>query len=107
MLGLLIDNMLCLFGCVLQQTVGISMSTNCAPLLADLFLYLYEADCIHSLLMKNKKKLVLSFNSTFCYIDDVLSISNSKLGDFVDHLYPVEIEIKSHVCFMHIPTNKS
>jgi hypothetical protein len=71
------------------------MSTNCAPLLADLFLYLYEADCIHSLFMKNKKKLVLSFNSTFCYIDDVLSISNSKLGDFVDHLYPVEIGIRA------------
>ena len=84
-------------GCVLQQTVDISTSTNCAPLLADLFLYLYEADFIQGLFMKNEKKIVLSFNSTFCYIDDVLSISNSKFGDFVDHLYPVEIEIKDTI----------
>ena len=81
----------------MQQTVGISMSTNCAPLLADLFLYLYEAHFIQGLLMKNHKKIALSFYSTFCYIDDVLSISNSKLGDFVDHLYPVEIEIKDTI----------
>jgi len=44
--------------------------------------------------MKNEKKLSLSFNFTFCYIDGVFSISNSKFGDFVDRLYSVEIEIK-------------
>jgi hypothetical protein len=80
-------------GCVFQQTVGISMSTNCASVLADLFLYLYEADFIQGFLMKNWEKLVLSFYFTVCYIDYVLWISNSKLGGFVDHLYPVEIEI--------------
>jgi hypothetical protein len=42
---------------VFQQTVGIPMGTNCAPLLADLFLYSYEADFIHGLLKKNEKKL--------------------------------------------------
>jgi hypothetical protein len=30
----------------------------------------------------------------FRYIDDVLSQSNSKFGDFVDHIYPIELEIK-------------
>ena len=35
-----------------------------------------------------------SFNFTFCYIDDVLSLSNSKLGDFVDRIYPIKLEIK-------------
>ena len=45
-------------------------------ILADLFLYLYEADFIQ---------------------DDVLSISNSKFCDFVDHLYPVDIEIKDTI----------
>jgi hypothetical protein len=29
-----------------QQTVDIPMVNNCAPLLADLFLYVYEADFI-------------------------------------------------------------
>jgi hypothetical protein len=30
----------------------------------------------------------------FCYIDVVISLINSKLGDFVDHIYPTELEIK-------------
>jgi hypothetical protein len=28
------------------------------------------------------------------YIDDVLSLSNSRFGDFVDRIYPIELEIK-------------
>jgi hypothetical protein len=35
-----------------------------------------------------------SFNFTFRYIDDVLSINNSRLGDFVDRIYLIELEIK-------------
>ena len=35
-----------------------------------------------------------SFNFTFRYIDDVLSLNNCKFGDFVDRIYPIEIEIK-------------
>jgi hypothetical protein len=26
--------------------------------------------------------------------DDVLSLNNSKLGDFVDRIYPIELKIK-------------
>jgi hypothetical protein len=45
MLVVLIDNIFVMFGGrAFQQTVGIPMDTNCAPLLADLFRYLYEAD---------------------------------------------------------------
>jgi hypothetical protein len=58
MLEFLIDNIFVIFGGrVFQQTVGISMCTNCALLLADLFLYLYETDFIQGLLKKNEKKL--------------------------------------------------
>ena len=60
------------------------MGTNCAPLLADLLLYSYEADFIQGILKKNEKKLSRSFNLTFRYIDDVLSLNNSRFGDFVD-----------------------
>ena len=31
---------------------------------------------------------------TFCYIDDVLSLNNSRFGDLVDRIYPIELEIK-------------
>jgi hypothetical protein len=40
---------------VFQQSVGIPMGTTCAPLLADLFLYSYEADFVHKLLQDEKK----------------------------------------------------
>jgi hypothetical protein len=43
MLGFLVDNIYVVFGDqIFQQSVGISMDTNCAPLLADLFLYSFE-----------------------------------------------------------------
>jgi hypothetical protein len=43
-----------------SNTVGIPMCTNCAPLLAVLFLYSHEADFIQGLLKKNENKLTWS-----------------------------------------------
>ena len=57
--------------------------------------YSYEAEFIQVLLKKNEKKLARSFNFTFRYIDDVLSLNNSRLCDFVDRIYPIEFEIKN------------
>jgi hypothetical protein len=95
MLEFLIDNIFVIFGGrVFQQTVGIPMGTNCAPLLTDLFLYSYETDFIQEPLKKNEKKLDRSFNFTFRYIDDALSLNNSRFGDFVDRIYPIELDIK-------------
>ena len=79
---------------VFQQTVGIPIGTNCVPLLADLFLYSYDADFIQGLLKKTEEKLARSFNFTFRYIDDVLSLNNSRFGEFIDRIYPIELEIK-------------
>ena len=70
------------------------MGTNCAPLLADWFLYYFEADFMQVLLRKKDKKLAISFNSTFRLIDNVLSLNNSKFGDYVERIYPIELEIK-------------
>ena len=41
-------------------------------------------DFIQELLKKNEKKLTRSFNCTFRYIDDVLSLNKSSFGDFID-----------------------
>ena len=47
MLDFLIDNIIVEFGgLVFKQTIGIPMDTICTPLLADLFLYSYEAESI-------------------------------------------------------------
>jgi len=35
-----------------------------------------------------------SSNLTFRNIDDILSLNNYKLGNFVDHIYRTELEIK-------------
>jgi hypothetical protein len=82
-----------------QQAVGIPMGTNCAPLFADLILYSHEADFIQGLLKENEQKLARSYNFTFRYIDDVLSLNNSRFCDFVDHIYPSELEMKEVKCF--------
>ena len=50
----LIDNLFVMFGGrFFQQRVGIPMGTNYVPLLADLFLYSYEADFIQEPLKKH------------------------------------------------------
>ena len=56
MLKFQIDNIFVVFGGkVFQQIVGIPMGLNCAPLLADIFLYSYVAEFIRSLLSTGKK----------------------------------------------------
>jgi hypothetical protein len=46
----MLDIFVLLDGRVFQQMIGIPMGTNCAPLLADLFLHAYEADLLQWLL---------------------------------------------------------
>ena len=94
MLEFLGDNIFVVFGGkVFQQIVGIPMGTNCAPLLADIFLYSYEAEFIQSLLSTGKKKLASQFNFTYRYIDDVLSINNPDFENYLGQMYPAELEI--------------
>jgi hypothetical protein len=52
-----------------------SLNLSFALLLADLFLYSYETDFMYGLLKKNEKKLARSFNFTFRYIENVLSLN--------------------------------
>ena len=70
------------------------MGTNCAPLVADIFLYSYEAEFIQSLLSTGRKQLASRFNFTYRYIDDVLSINNPKFENYLGKMYSVELEIK-------------
>ena len=84
MLDIFIDNVFGMIGGhVLLQTVGFLMGTNCAPNLADLFIYSCEAGFILSPLQTKEKRLAQSFCFTFRYIDDVLSLNNCKFGDYM------------------------
>ena len=51
-------------GIVYQQIVGIPMGTNCAPLIADLFLYCYERDFMSDLKKSKRHDLIDMFNDT-------------------------------------------
>ena len=66
------------------------MGTNCAPLLADLFLYSYESEFLQKLVKDKKIHKARAFNFTYRYIDDVLSINNSRFAE----LFPPELEVK-------------
>ena len=95
MLKYLIDNIFVEFGGqIFQQIIGIPMGTSCAPLLADLFLYSYEEEFAQSLLEAGKKHLAQQFNFTYRYIDDVLSLKNTKFAEYLEFIYPRELEIK-------------
>ena len=70
------------------------MGTNCAPLLADIFLCSYEAEFIQSLLSTGRKQLASQFNFTYRNIDDVLSINNPDFEKYLSQMYPPKLEIK-------------
>ena len=94
MLEILVDNIFVVFaGKVFKQIIAIPMDTNCAPLLADIFLYSYEAEFIQSLLPVGKKRLASQFNFKYRYIDDVLSIDNPHFENYIGQMYPPELDI--------------
>ena len=55
------------------------MGTNCAPLVADLFLFCYERDFMLSLSEDNQSGVIEAFNSTSRYLDDLLNMTITSL----------------------------
>ena len=78
---------------VYQQIVGIHMGTNCAPLIADLFLYCYERDFMSYLLKSKRFDLIDMFNDTSRYLDDILTIDNPEFEKHFSDIYPVELQL--------------
>ena len=69
-LTFLLDNIFIRFGTKLyRQVVGIPMGTNCAPLVADLFLFCYERDFMMSLSDDKQADVIDAFNTTSRYLD--------------------------------------
>ena len=93
-LSFLLDNIYIRFGTKLyRQIVGIPMGTNCAPLVADLFLFCYERDFMISLSNDNQADIIRAFNSTSRYLDDVLNIDNPYFEGMVNQIYPPELQL--------------
>ena len=90
-LTFLLDNILIRFGTKLyRRVVEIPMGTNCAPLVADLFLYCYERDFMMSL-SDDKQTFIDAFNTTSRYLDDILNIKNVYFDNMVSQIYPSEL----------------
>ena len=68
------------------------MGINCAPLVADLFLFCYERDSMLSLSDDNQSEVIETFNSTSRYLDDLLNIDNTFFDSMVNHIYPSELQ---------------
>ena len=76
-----------------RQIVGIPMGTNCAPLVADLFLLCYERDFMLSLSDNDQTDIIEAFNSTSRYLDDFLIIDNPYFEQMVDQMYHTELQL--------------
>ena len=63
------------------------MGTNCAPLVADLFLFCYERDFMMSLSDDNQADVIDAFNTTSRYLDDILNINNVYFDNMVTQIY--------------------
>ena len=84
----LLDHIYIRFGSKLyRHIVGIPMGTNCAPLVADLFLFCYERVFMLSLPGANQSEVIEVFNSTSRYLDDVLNIHNNFFDIKDNHIY--------------------
>ena len=71
------------------------MGTNCAPLVADLFLFCYEGDFMMSLSDDKQADVIDAFNTTSRYLDDIININNVYFDNMVSqiHVYPLELQL--------------
>ena len=76
-------------GMVYKQIVGIfPTGTNCAPLIADLFLYCYEGNLMSNLQKSKRFDLINKFNDTSRYLDDIFAIDNPEFAEHIPDIYP-------------------
>ena len=77
-----------------QVMIGDPMGTNCAPLLAGLFLHPYKANFLQCVLKNKQRKLAQKCYSNFHFIDDFVSVNNSKCGEYRHIIFPNELQVK-------------
>ena len=88
------DNIYIRFGTELyRQIVGISMGTNCAHLVGDLFLFCYESDFMTSFSDVKQAEIIEAFKSTSRYPDNLLNIDNPYFEGIVNRIDPPELQL--------------
>ena len=90
----LLDNIYIRFGSKFyRRIVGIPMGSNCAHLVADLFLFCYERHFMLSLSEDTQSGVIETFNSTSRYLDDLLNIDNNFFDSMVNRIYPSDLQL--------------
>ena len=69
------------------------MGTNCALLVADLFLFGYERDFMLSLSDNNQTDTIEAFNSTSRYLDNLHNIDTPYSEKMVGQIYPSDHQL--------------
>ena len=70
------------------------MGTNCAALLADLFLYSYDSEFLDNMIRGGHRKLARSFSRCYRYIDNLIVFNNKEFGDYVKEIYPSQLTVE-------------
>ena len=79
-------------GMVYRQILGIPMGTNCAPLIADLFLYCYQRDFMSGLNKSKRYDFIDMYNEATRYLDDIFNIDNPEFEKHIPDIYPAELQ---------------
>ena len=66
------------------------MGNNCAPFLADLFLYSYESGFLDNVIKWPQE----TFNLCFRYIDDLIVFNNKKFWEYIKDIYPSQLNVQ-------------
>ena len=69
------------------------MGTNCALLVAYLFLFCYERDFMMSLSDDKQADVIDALSTTSRYWDDILNINNVYCDNIVSQIYPSELQL--------------
>ena len=72
------------------------MSTNCAPLVADVFLFCYERDLMMSLSDDKQADIIDALNTTSRYLDDILNIDNVYFDTMVSQIYHSGLQLNNN-----------
>ena len=96
MLKYLLDNIYIKYnGSIFRQLIGIPMGTDCAPDLANRFLFVFEYKYVMGLINSGSSDTKL-FRFVYRYIDDLLILNdNGNFDQIFSDIYPNVLELKS------------
>ena len=86
-----------------RQCIGIPMGTDCAPLVANLFLLYYVYQYMRNMI-KTNLMVAIRFSNTMRYIDDLLTLKNILYHSAIDDIYPQELKLKDPLQHCHTYT---